>query len=89
MNGLEVNLLLGSGHKVPHTCFGVFSPIGFNIDEFMVEDFLVESGEKGEDEEFLAFDEVVGVCKVEGPGPGARMGEHPQVISCGHKSQSS
>ena len=89
MNGLEVDLLLGSGHKVPNTRLGVFSPIGLNIDEFVVEDFLVESGEKGEDEEFLAFDEVVGVCKVKGPYPGARVGEHPQVFSCGHKSQSS
>lgn len=81
MNGLEVNLFLGSGHKVPNTCFGVFSPIGLKIDEFVVENFPVESGEKGEDEEFLALDEVVGVCEVKGPHPGARMGEHPQVVS--------
>lgn len=86
MYGLVLDLFLGSGHEVAHAHLGIFRPVGFNIDEFVVEQLAVEAGEEGQQEVLLSLHPEVGVGEVEGPRPGRALGEHEEVFGGGDEA---
>lgn len=70
MDGLVLDLFLGSAHQVADADFGVFGPIGLYVGQLEVEQFPVEAGEEGQQEVLFALQPEVAVCEVESPSPG-------------------
>lgn len=89
MDGLVLDLLLGSGHKVPDPDLGVLGPVGLDVGELEVEQLAVEASEEGQEEVFLALEPEVAVCEIEGPGPGGALCEHEEVLGACDESQHS
>lgn len=81
MDGLVLDLFLGSAHEVADADFGVLGPVGLHVAQLQVQQLAVEAGQEGQQEVLLALQPEVAVCEVEGPRPGGRLREHEEVLS--------
>lgn len=87
MDGLVLDLLLGSAHQVAHAHLGVLGPVGLDVGQLEVEQLAVEPREEGQQEVFLALQPEVAVGEVERPRPGRTLREHEEVLSARDEPQ--
>lgn len=70
MDGLVLDLFLGSAHQVADAHLGVLGPVGLHVGQLEVEQFPVEASEEGQQEVLLALQPEIAVSEVESPSPG-------------------
>lgn len=82
-----LDLLFCGAHQISDSSFGVLSPIGFDVGDLHVEEFLVESVQEGHQEVLLSFNPEVVVGEVECPGVGPGLPKHEEIFSTRNEAQ--
>ena len=79
MEGFEINLLFGNGHKISDSSLDILSVVDVEVGHFHGGDLPVESVEDWKSEAFLALSPEVEIGKGEEPGPSRCFSEEMEI----------